>query len=415
MKFLYVRSIAVIIFLFLLAACSPKAFDEDEALLRLQQEGTLIEVTMQDIQARTPQLAQVFIGDLEELWTHLQISVDYPNVYHVAFDNARITGPVGRPLTGLITISEEALALNFIEEGTFIASIESEEAPAMLISYRELQMEIARFNTATSTETGQRRALIETLRDEVAFAENWEQAALELEREELALELFLLNTARRRVELNEQLDRLNLQIEGEYLHAPISGFVTHTTAARSGVTLAEVPHVFSAQSFGSFVIHGPGHAIMSIVDDSVVHFRVRARSNVFRFGDIITVHDVIAGGVSFDVMVANDPLVRPVNRNSEQDFIFVPADPIAFAAEMERHGLRNWDLRNISLRPVATVLHAVDAVLVSRWALNIEFQSTYVFLYENGEISRRYVTVGTVLEHAEILSGLEPGQWVVIP
>jgi len=138
-------------------------------------------------------------------------------------------------------------------------------------------------------------------------------------------------------------------------------------------------------------------------------------SSFFRFGDVFTVRDVIAGGVSFDVRVANDPLVRPVTPGSEHEFILVPADSVAFAAELEQHGLTNWDLRNISLRSNASILYARDAVLVNRQAIQTEFQSSYVFLYEDGEISRRYVTVGTAREYVEILAGLEPGQWVVIP
>jgi multidrug efflux pump subunit AcrA (membrane-fusion protein) len=68
------------------------------------------------------------------------------------------------------------------------------------------------------------------------------------------------------------------------------------------------------------------------------------------------------------------------------------------------------------LRARPEVRLAADAVILHRRAVMTENNQHYVYIYDNGVTGKRFVQTGpSVGDNIQILSGLSPGQLVVMP
>jgi hypothetical protein len=159
-----------------------------------------------------------------------------------------------------------------------------------------------------------------------------------------------------------------------------------------------------------------GLAILTVVDDGEVHFYVNGRRDVFRFGALLEARPLGAGGPVLNLVVAEDALARPVSRDGSQAIMLRPANEADFWGELAAHGLRPRDLPDIGFRVEAPMTLAANAVLTHTRAVQTEGVRRFVFVYDGGNLRRRYVDVGAVQgDTIQILAGLEPGQWVVRP
>jgi hypothetical protein len=356
--------------LFLLGGCGGQAPNDADAFADLLREGTLAAI---DLQAKESlyRRAQVTRSDLIFPWQS-SVGLVFPDTYIIAFEITDRVWHEARLRHGLAArIGDE------IQAGQFIAELFYDDNTLLEIHRRELNFERLEFERWFADE--QARFLIETavLRQELETAENWEQTALRLSRRELEHTLFLRESARRREGFAEREEALAEQYRGERLYAPADGIVTHITTAADGDLFRDIPYVWAQAN-------SPGFGIMTLTDDTALYFTVQGRRDVYRYGKEYIVRSMLAGGPSFYVELANDPLIFPVSRDGTEEIILIPSDKAAFADELASHSLRPWDLRNIDFIIEAPLVLALDAITVPAEAVHSENQRAFVFVYDEG-------------------------------
>jgi hypothetical protein len=396
MKSLSVRKNRIIIFIaLLLYGCAVQTPDEEARLAALVQEGTLAAIGTEDTQAGNHRLAQAVRGDMVFPW-QAAVNVIFPNTYTLSFEMG------GRPWReGNIRHNITASAGDEIKKDTFIAEIFFNDNTLFEIYKRELDHARKAIEQAYANERNHRLNEIAVLRYELEIADDWESTAILLARRELEYTLFIRESEDRRIAFNEQSEALEAYWQGERLYAPADGIITFVTPAADGTPLRDAPRE---------------RGIMVITDDNTVYFTVQGGRSVYRYGEEYLVQSIPAGGPSFFVRLTGDPLIFPVSRDGVQDFIFIPADAEGFRGELALHGLRPWDLHDIHLYIDAPALMAVNTVIIPEAAVHAEGVRTFVYVYDEGILRRRYVNTGTAFGgNIQILTGLEEGQWVVLP
>jgi len=248
---------------------------------------------------------------------------------------------------------------------------------------------------------------IDRLRNNVYFAQDDEFVilSLRLASNELRHQQFLAEANLRRADYERRIQELSAMMYGVQIYAPFDGIISFANNAAEGMLWRDIPAV----------THAGERGIVSIVSPDSVQFIAYAGINVLRYGDIILLREH-AGTLSFDVRVASDPLARPIAREGSHEFVLVPANMADFDRALEANGMDRLDLPNIPLRIYPQVLIADNAVITHRQTIHQENRRNYVFVYDAGNIRKRYVDVGPVFgNYVQILTGLAPGQLLVRP
>jgi len=233
-----------------------------------------------------------------------------------------------------------------------------------------------------------------------------------------SLEQQLLQTQLARFELSSQTAINNLEyavanlenrLLGEVIYAPFDGVIT-------------------------FIAH-PNHnirwnpVIATIIDDSRFYFQITigdatqalGRYNNIGHGDILALRSTArhtVGGIEqpmldFEAQVVSDSWASGLRSNFT--YLLTPADKQGFLDDVAAVGIELHHLTDLAIMAHVYIVHAYNAPTLPSDAVRLEEPLNYVFVYNNGRLSRRYVQVGARAGGlSEILSGIDIGTEVVI-
>jgi len=360
------------LFLFLLSACSiahtPANTVEDAT-----RQGIIVPITEQT--TRELELGTTRVGDIEQ---HLQYHVlpVFPNRRALAFD--RYGGVFSGPYVS---------ANSRVYVGELLATQSFTQQEPIEIERDLIALQYSRHQARTQTE-------LLTRNQEIAESRRANSSDLALQ--EHRLQQFIFDSDNYSDYLRGRLDALDKYLASEELYAPFDGMVVYATMLDAGT-----------------YIENPGRTIVEIVCDSIVHFAVTAPPTVIRYGDQFTIRQQ-GGNLEFHVKVISDPLAsRP--RANEMQFILAAVCHDTMQETLDAAGLTAFELANISFTLTTSIPLAIDAVLAPRDAIHPEDGRYFVFVYDNGNLLKRYVTVGVQFGNdAQILAGLTPGQKVML-
>jgi len=414
------KSIVLLLFIGLMSACATQV-TTDNSLDALISEGIIAEFDPENITPMRMNFAQAERGDIVQHWD-LPVTIEFPHTYHLHFEVE--TFPGGNPtITSYAWDAGQFSGLhvffgNHVAEGDFIAELTFDVPETIAIARQALELERSSFEANFALENQDRLREIADLRTQIEFAPEgeWEVIALRLERAELLHRQFTTNVNNRREHFAARLDEINAPIQTERLYAPVAGRVIYTTQHTQAGLFRDVPNI----TFGS---HGAvGRRVASIVDENSMHFIAHAPLYALRYGDIVPVIR-LGGESSFFAMVATDPMTGNVNRDGSFDvrLIPLPGEMERFIQQLEdelgenfRENANILNIMQLRVRPQVPLV--TNGVLISRHAVTEENHRHFVMVHNDGIVGKRYVTVGAVSgNQIQILSGLEPGQWVVLP
>jgi hypothetical protein len=273
---------------------------------------------------------------------------------------------------------------------------------ALEIERDRIQLQYEQFNNRFAQEYQWRTRELEETQFALDSHENEsnELLLLKLAQQELHFEQFIFENNNRRQYFRRQLSRIDEDLKGEQIFAPFDGVIIYTSEIEAGETIE--------------LFRGTARPIAEIINDDIVHFTVSAPPTVIRFGDIFTLSDT-DDNLFFDVKVISDPLASGTVADN-MVFRLAAVCEITFKETLAEAGLTNLDLRDISFRLSASIPLAMDAVLVNHNAIHPEDTRNFVFVYEDGNLLKRYVTLGIRFgSDVQILFGPEPGQKVMLP
>ena len=375
MLYLLDRRIIFFALLFLLYGCAKT----ENNLNTLYENGVLAMVDIEQTIERN--ISTVTIGDLIQT-RELELYISFPRTYEIYVLPDGMSADIWN--TAIFS------GLNFgegdsVKEDDLLAHLYIEPDPALVIRLHELELEIARFEASFEREERERR-------------QNRTYIG------QLEYEQFIMRSEQTREWYNERLEDLEEQMTGRHFYSPIDGVIT------------SAPHVQPMTPAVNFPTSN-NSLLARIVDLDYFYFVVWGELDILRMGSILEVYSIHYGpDFGFEVQIVSDPLVTDIPRLEGQSeyFLLLPVD---YNKMYEQLGDTDMTVFNASGTFFVRfdVPLAKDAVLVDRWAVNYENNRAFVWLYENGEIRRRFVEVGaTAGEFTQILTGLIEGQEVVI-
>ncbi|MCL2285198.1 MAG: efflux RND transporter periplasmic adaptor subunit [Firmicutes bacterium] len=392
-----------------LSGCTGLIQEADTPLYVLAAEGELMVVDPADLQPVEFELATVGVRDMIQT-REIPVTITFPNSYHLHFEAEGHGGHIDWITWYYGRLEGAALRDGqWIDEGDFIAELLYVIPESLEINRDAIFMERQEFETDFILERNRRQVEVEIKRLELDFSpeSDWELMALRLREEELAYQRFLRDSAQRREDLADRLERLEEPIKGERLYAPISGVLSWLNPAFNNT----VTDLFRARIVPTY---GQGRRVATVVDTDAIVFTASAPPYVMRFGEIMSVRP-FQGDMYFTMQVVSDPLTRPVTRDGFFDFRLAPLCMDEFFDTLRQHEVTTLELSGIHLRAQPVLPLALDAVVVHNRAITAEGPRNYVLLYEDGAISKRYVLIGATLDnYVQIMAGLEPGQRVVV-
>jgi len=427
MRFLSGRKFLFI--LLFLAACTT-AYEEYDVLQTLAEEGILAPFDPEDVQPMQFNLTRAEIGDIIQSW-EIPIMPATPRTASVQFesglqaDGFSLTAEAweyGR-FSGMNVLSGQQ-----VSEGDFIAELYFEIPETLRIDLYALALEREQFEANFIQEQTRRQIEIQDLYYSLATAVEWELIALNLSRAELQYQQFLRTSNRSRENFDQRQYDLMENRQSERLYSPIDGIVAHSIVH---ISPGYIRNVSNPDWFPLNI----RRRIAYIVDESYRHFLSGIPTNtagihqhyVLIYGQVLPIYVVGATqlqathdlNLMFYATVATDPLTTDVISTGENHPIrFIPYHNFdEFMAEVEiiqNMGIDFFNTFSLHARPDVPL--ALNSVIVDTRAIIPEGNRHFVMLYENGNVGKRYVTIGTQLDiRTQVLSGLEAGQLVVIP
>ena len=382
----------------------------------LEAEGELVLALQNDLQPARFEMFEVTMRDLIQT-RDVPVNI-VQGGYPVRFQTAGGTLSAAQWEYGRFEAAQLSVG-QIVREGDFLGELFFELPTSFLIDRDALLNERADFERTTSQERSRREAEIFSYQMEHSMASNMERDLLTLRIRQLELELerFIRGTTNRRLDFADRLERLELPFSGERLYSPIDGVISWINPgynADSNLFRDRIWYVWLAgQSMGRLVV--------GITDSEHVTFVAQTPAYVLRFGDIVTVN-FLQGDIYFNMRVATDPLTQPVTRltqpGTSDGFFDIELAPVCedeFNSALMAFDMTVLDLNFGHYRAQVVLPLALNATVVNGRAIMTEGLRNYVLLYENGSLSKRYVLTGVTLDgYVQILSGLEPGQTVVI-
>ena len=319
----------------------------------------------------------------------MPVNVSFRNIEHLSFENyggiysGTFVGVPGFP--GTRVYAGERLAEQVLRA-----------TELQLIDRDILAREIVLFENQFAEENIRWEQDLSVAREAVESANELAASILRLELLELQFQRFMRDSRETRRVLNERLEEAETEIGIEVIYAPFDGVLTAISSLNANATVAS------------------GHRFFSIADDSQLNFYVNALPIVMRYGNIHPILD-LENGITFYAKVVSDPLAfRPPD--SMMDFTLRPIDEDALLRDLAELGMDYYDFAiSARLQLTATDTLAYDTLFVHTQAIRIGNRREYVYIYNDGLISRRYIVRGIQFTHyVQILMGLEEGQRIVV-
>ncbi|MCL2405023.1 MAG: hypothetical protein FWC92_05700 [Defluviitaleaceae bacterium] len=399
------KSLVVVFFLLLITGCAAQT--TTVTLAQLEYEGIIAPFDPGTVVEITPTLTQVVYGDLIQNWM-VPVNVVFPRTYHMHFEAETFDGTSSN-------ITFQAWQNGYfsgmpwragdsISAGDFIAELSFYESEAINIERFALSLEKDQFEISFQNERQNRRQEINNLRN---TSDTTGIYSLRISRMELEYRQFLYRSQNTRQNFETRLYNLNTPTRAERLYAPISGRITYNVPAAESGMFRDLPGVMPSPV---------GRRIVTIVDYTYPHFLATPMHlYVLRYGDIVPVQ-IIGQDVYFHATVVVDPMVQNIRRVGSHQTRLIPVCEDEFNAFVYELAYLEIDLATATLHAHPSVPLALGGVLVENRAVTSEGHRNFVMLYENGSISRRDVELGPSFGlMVQILSGLSPGQQVVLP
>jgi len=285
-----------------------------------------------------------------------------------------------------------------VSAGDVLATTIFEPPDILLAQQRLLRQEVARFEADSSIEYSRLRSEIEELRMALTFATDneWERHSLRLSLYELRLENFLLNRRHERENFRTRQADMYDMLAAEQIIAPFCGVITFVANVTHGATLLE------------------GQRIISIADTSSLYFiTVLAPDTVIRYGDVFPLE--VTNVVEFYVRVISDNFAAGLQGPHTRHYL-APVNPSDIDALLYAIDYDWLELERLRMRAYPTWNMFGEGILMSDRNIHYDGYRPFVLVYENGSIGRRFVTLAPYnlpMRYVYIISGLEPGQWVV--
>jgi hypothetical protein len=157
-----------------------------------------------------------------------------------------------------------------------------------------------------------------------------------------------------------------------------------------------------------------GQVIVSVADYSNVQFIAYGLSDLVRYGDIIEAN-LADEKYTFPMRVSST--VAVTGQGNAPGYVVMPTDPEGLWAVLEESGVTRSPMRmtGLNFRAGVTVHEIIGAVIVPRNAVINESPRQCVYVFENGNLIKRYVITGiTSGSEIQIVSGLVPGEWIAV-
>ena len=403
-----------------LTACATQITVNWDSIDTLIEEGVISYFDPDNLVAATPTLTQVAVGDIYH-YLNIPVAIEFPRYYRMHFDAEHFGS--GTPwitstawdyghFSGVQVWNGQ-----FVQRGHLIGELTYSLPQSVSIARHALELERRQFEDNFATEQANRLAEIEnlTLLSETAPEGEWELYALRLERARLLNQQAQHAATNTRNQFATRLENINRPVETERMYSPVNGRVVWTTLFSNPTYLRDV----------SLQPQWGGRLIAVIIDEDYIHLYAEPNLYALRYGEIVTL--VRQGGqATFYARVSSDPMATEIVRNGTHRVRLtpLPGEWERFLEdvleEMTNPPPREDLVGSINLRLEMEILRGKNVMYLDRRAVMEENNRSFVLVYENDAISRRFIftgPMGTVdnTHVIQILGGLTPGQQVVIP
>jgi len=253
---------------------------------------------------------------------------------------------------------------------------------------------------------------------ELANQRDAELLTIQLAALELEYERFLFNSEHTRRNLTENLRDIEENLQGEVITAPFDGIILNVNRLREGDFLRDNPRIILMADprvfFFQINMGGQGQHVLPFA---------ALRYGGVNHGNIITLRteetysaDGVTGPVlEFDAVVVTEPWAA--GERSDLSYWLAPVDMDGFleavAALESETPIRV--LNDLNFRASVSAVVAANSVALPANAVYPEDTRSFVYIYEGGNIGKRFVSTGTRAGgYVQILAGLESGAEVVI-
>jgi len=349
-----------------------------------------------------------FIMSPHNIDTNRELNLTQATLSHADPFRAVATAMPTRLVRQDLTFYHADRALNniYVEEGELVnkgdilASTIFDPPDILLAEQRLLQQESARFETTISNEYSRLRSAMEEFRMALYFAtdDDWERYSLQLSLYELRLENLLLTRNHERANFRRRQAEMTAALAPEQLIAPFCGMVTF---------VANLDHGALVES----------QRIVAIADPGSLLFTTRANpgSALVRYGDTFLLE--APNIMELYVRVVSDSFTVAQKSNDDQiNHYLAPVNPQDIDALLAAFD-HDWiALERTPMRLTPPWNMFGEGIIMPERNIHWDGYRAFVFVYENGSIGRRFVTVASYSlpgRYVYVISGLEPGQWVV--
>jgi len=295
-----------------------------------------------------------------------------------------------------------------VAAGDVLASSQSPEPSIMSLALlRQARQDLGYFEAAFTREYYRRLSEIEDTRLSVYTEPDgeWERYAIRLAMKELNLESFVADAARSRRYMREEIEEMESLIASEQLIAPFDGLVVF------------IANISSGDNFGE------GQRIIGIVDTDSLVFTASRPITVpaYEWDVLIRYGDVFPFSVSreeiFYVRAVNDPIAA----NRYPLYYLAPLNPEDIESLLHYFEGCWMSLTSGVLHVHPTWNRIGEIIAVPELAVHSETHAVterhFVFVYEDGQISRRFVLLAPYVSivperRLVVISGLTPEQRV---
>jgi len=355
---------------------------------------------MDSTEGQSFEIITAFLGDIVSDFG-VPVGIHYTTHRHLYFDNN----------SGIFTLNVENGQLVRADDVLAHLSMENE---IMEVDRVEAEWRLNRFNRSVAND--QRWLDLENARNDLAIANdsNWRQQALRVAQLELRYERFRFDTENTRQDLQQALDDIDKILAGEYLRAPFDGMVLSVTRTPNNTTMEGRPRILTLVDENEFLF-------VINVDEHQFRTAAAAHARLIGYGDVLTVRSLalVEGGerplLEFEARVVSDPW--GAGQRDRLTYWLVPADREALIEklyEIDPYApMFALSALNFSSRLHVTLVD--NGVLLPIAAVYPEDRRNFVYVYEDGRLSKRYVSTGIRFGgYVHIVSGLEPGVQVVV-